>query len=455
MKAAPFEYSRPADIDEACALLAADESARLIAGGQTLVAMMAMRLARPTRLIDINRIAALSYIRAEAETIAIGATTRQCVVEHDPLIAAKVPLLARAIPWIGHAATRARGTIGGSLANADPAAECALIAITLDAVLSYRANGKNADIAAREFFIGPMITTLPAGAVLTGVRFPVWPGKVGVGFHEVNARRSDFAFVSAAAQVELGDDGKCKRIAIAVGAVSDFPLRLKAAEQQLKGGTLEPAAVQAAVAQALADIDALADLHASAEYRRRVAIKLAARAVADARAHALGKKPMRIELDINGTVRALEVEPRTTLLDCLRDQLALTGAHAGCEHGVCGACTVLFDGVAVRSCLMFAVQAQGSTVTTIEGVTPGPGELSVIQDAFCETHGMQCGYCTPAMVLVAHALLANNPAPTREDIVEAISGNICRCTGYAQIVEAIALAAERMRGANRPSGLHT
>ena len=159
---------------------------------------------------------------------------------------------------------------------------------------------------------------------------------------------------------------------------------------------------------------------------------------------------MRIDLDLNGETRELDVEPRTTLLDCLRDQLALTGAHAGCEHGVCGACTVLFDGVAVRSCLMFAVQAQGSVVTTIEGVTPGPGELSVIQDAFCETHGMQCGYCTPAMVLVAHALLANNSTPTREEIVEAISGNLCRCTGYAQIIEAISLAAERMRGANRP-----
>ncbi len=110
MKAAPFEYSRVADIDEACAMLAADESARVIAGGQTLVPMMAMRLARPTRLIDINRIAALSYIRAEGEAIAIGATTRQCVVERDALIAANVPLLARAIPYIGHAATRARGT---------------------------------------------------------------------------------------------------------------------------------------------------------------------------------------------------------------------------------------------------------------------------------------------------------------------------------------------------------
>jgi len=159
---------------------------------------------------------------------------------------------------------------------------------------------------------------------------------------------------------------------------------------------------------------------------------------------------MRIELDVNGETHALDVEPRTTLLDTLRDTLALKGAHAGCEHGVCGACTVLVDGAAVRSCLMFAPQAEGSKIVTIEGITPGPGEMSVIQDAFCETHGMQCGYCTPAMIVTAHALLAGNPEPTREDIVDAISGNLCRCTGYAQIVEAIALAAERMRGANRP-----
>src|SRR5664279_4935020 len=291
MKAAPFEYSRAADIDEACAMLAADDSARVIAGGQTLVPMMVMRLARPTRLIDINRIAALSYIRNDGDGVAIGATTRQCVVERDALVASQVPLLARAIPNIGHAATRARGTVGGSLANADPAAELSLVAITLDAVLSYRAGGKTAEIPAREFFLGPMVTSLPAGACLTGVRFPVWPGKkIGVGFHEVNARRSDFAFVSAAAQVELADDGKCQRIAIGVGAATDFPLRLDSAEQQLNGTTLDAKAVDAAVREALADIDALADLHATAAYRQRAAVHLAKRAVADALAHAQGSK---------------------------------------------------------------------------------------------------------------------------------------------------------------------
>ena len=159
---------------------------------------------------------------------------------------------------------------------------------------------------------------------------------------------------------------------------------------------------------------------------------------------------MKAELDINRQMHTVEVEPRTSLLDCLRDKLLLTGAHAGCDHGGCGACTVLVDGAAVRSCLMFAVQADGYAITTIEGLSPGPGELSPIQDAFCETHGMQCGYCTPAMILAAHALLSKNSQPTREEIVGAISGNICRCTGYTQIVEAIALAAERMRGQNDP-----
>lgn len=161
---------------------------------------------------------------------------------------------------------------------------------------------------------------------------------------------------------------------------------------------------------------------------------------------------MKVELNVNGAPLSADVEPRTTLLDCLRDKLGLTGAHAGCEHGVCGACTVLIDGEPARACLMFAVQADGYAITTIEGLAPAPGELSVVQDAFCETHGMQCGYCTPAMILTAHALLARNPSPSREDIVEAISGNVCRCTGYGQIVEAIELAARRLAGSNAPEG---
>lgn len=163
---------------------------------------------------------------------------------------------------------------------------------------------------------------------------------------------------------------------------------------------------------------------------------------------------MKLSLEVNGRARDIDVEPRKTLLDAIRDDLLLVGTHAGCEHGVCGACTVLLDGEPVRSCLMFAVQADGYAITTIEGVATAPGELSVLQDAFCETHGLQCGFCTPGMILTSHALLERNDSPSREDIVEAISGNICRCTGYGQIVEAVELAAERLRKANTPRARH-
>jgi carbon-monoxide dehydrogenase small subunit len=159
---------------------------------------------------------------------------------------------------------------------------------------------------------------------------------------------------------------------------------------------------------------------------------------------------MKVELKVNGVSRTVDVEPRKTLVDVLREDLLLTGTHAGCEHGVCGACTILLNGEPVRSCLMFAAQADGFEITTIEGVAPAPGEMSVVQDAFCETHGLQCGFCTPGMILSAHALLERNQDPSREDIVEAISGNICRCTGYGQIVEAIEFAADRVRKSNAP-----
>ena len=157
---------------------------------------------------------------------------------------------------------------------------------------------------------------------------------------------------------------------------------------------------------------------------------------------------MKVDLLVNGEPRVADVEPRTTLVDCLRDNLGLTGVHTGCEHGICGACTVLIDGAPARACLIFTVQADGYAITTIESLAPAPGELSVIQDAFCETHGMQCGFCTSGMILTAHALLKRKPEPSRADIVEAISGNICRCTGYGQIVEAIELAARRLAGSN-------
>jgi carbon-monoxide dehydrogenase small subunit len=150
-----------------------------------------------------------------------------------------------------------------------------------------------------------------------------------------------------------------------------------------------------------------------------------------------------VHLDVNGVSRSVTVEPRRTLADVLREDLGLTGTHVGCEHGVCGACTVLWNGEPVRSCLLFAIQLEGASLTTVEGLADGE-RLHPIQEAFWATHGLQCGFCTPGILLTAKALLDDNPHPDETEIREAISGNLCRCTGYHFIVQAI-LAASRTR----------
>jgi carbon-monoxide dehydrogenase small subunit len=149
-----------------------------------------------------------------------------------------------------------------------------------------------------------------------------------------------------------------------------------------------------------------------------------------------------VRLRVNGVTHAVTVEPRRTLADVLREDLALTGTHVGCEHGVCGACTVLWDGEPVRSCLLFAIQLDGASLTTVEGLADGD-QLHPIQEAFWAAHGLQCGFCTPGILLTAKALLDENPQPDEQEIREAIGGNLCRCTGYHFIVDAIATAARR------------
>ena len=153
----------------------------------------------------------------------------------------------------------------------------------------------------------------------------------------------------------------------------------------------------------------------------------------------------KLSVAVNGTSYDEEVEVRLTLADFLRHQLGLTGTHLGCEHGVCGACTVLVDGLSVRGCLMLAVQADGTEITTVEGIAPSATELHPLQQAFHDNHGLQCGFCTPGMLTTLLELLRDNPSPTETEVREAISGNLCRCTGYQGIVDAALDAAERLK----------
>ncbi|WP_214370217.1 (2Fe-2S)-binding protein [Pseudonocardia sp. H11422] len=161
-----------------------------------------------------------------------------------------------------------------------------------------------------------------------------------------------------------------------------------------------------------------------------------------------------IEVTVNGSPRSGRAEPRLLLADFLRQQLGLTGTHLGCEHGVCGACTVLIDGEPVRSCLMFAIQARGADITTVEGLDDD-GELHPVQQAFHAKHGLQCGFCTPGMVLTCKALLDRNPTPSEREIRDFLSGNICRCTGYVGIVESVKEAAAAGRGAAEATSAST
>jgi aerobic carbon-monoxide dehydrogenase small subunit len=164
---------------------------------------------------------------------------------------------------------------------------------------------------------------------------------------------------------------------------------------------------------------------------------------------AQGAEQAVVRLTVNGRQVELPVESRRSLADFLREDLGLTGTHVGCEHGVCGACTVLVDGRTARSCLLFAIQLDGMTVITIEGLTP-PDGLSPLQAAFRACHALQCGFCTPGMIVASHELLRQNPAPTVEEIREALGGNLCMCTGYVNIVRAVSRAAAALRGEGAP-----
>jgi CO/xanthine dehydrogenase FAD-binding subunit len=285
MKPAPFDYVRPASLAEVCEIMAADEDARIVAGGQTLIPMLAMRLARPTKLVDILRLKELSGIRTEGDVLVIGAVTRQVEVERSEIAHRKLPLLMKALPWVGHPPTRNRGTVGGSIANADPSAEIPLIAVTLGAEIEIANSSDRTRMPADDFFIGPMLTSVIPGDCVCAVRFPLWTHRrVGTGFHEVSARQSDFAFVAAAAQIALDDDGRCLDVALGLGGVGDRALRIDVSP--LIGEIITPALIADLVRSATADLETSSDLHASASYRRRVAATLGIRAIEDAVADA-------------------------------------------------------------------------------------------------------------------------------------------------------------------------
>jgi CO/xanthine dehydrogenase FAD-binding subunit len=290
MKPAAFDYVVADSIDAAvAALAAADGEAKILAGGQSLVPMLNFRLLRPAILVDINRIPDLAFIEARAEDIAIGALTRHYRLETSPVIAAHLPVVAEAMRHVAHLAIRNRGTIGGSLSHADPAAELPMLALLLDATLQVASSAGLRTIAAQDFFLGPLTVDLAGDEMVTRITIPKLPPATGWGFVEVARRSGDFALAAAAATITLRD-GTIAEARIAMTGIDETAKRASEAEALLNGQTLTPDLIDAAIAAVRAAVNPPTDLHASSDYRRHLIGVLVGRSLADAWRRAGGEQ---------------------------------------------------------------------------------------------------------------------------------------------------------------------
>jgi len=280
MKPPKFDYHAPASIDEAVALLARyGGEAKVLAGGQSLMPMLNFRLARPAALVDVNRIAALAYIREENGTVAFGAMTRQRTIEFSPVVAARLPLLREATRWVGHLPIRSRGTIGGSIAHADPSAEYPAVLTALGGEVVVQGPRGRRTVKAADLFETYLTTTLDADELVVEVRLPAMPAVAGYAFEEFARRHGDFAIVGIAAMVVGRAGERCALARLASAGAGPVPVRLRAAEEILERDGLGAAAIEAAAARAAELVQPDADVHASAEYRRHLTRVLTGRAL--------------------------------------------------------------------------------------------------------------------------------------------------------------------------------
>ncbi len=272
MKPPPFQYEDPETLDDVLSILASGRDDPLVlAGGQSLIPMLNLRLARPGRLVDVNRVSELDHVDERDGTLHIGALTRQRALERSPLVAARAPLLAKAIAHVGHPAIRVRGTIGGSLAHADPAAEVPVACVALDAVAVVRSAGRGTRrIPARELFLTHFTTALEPDELLCEIEVPADPPRAGSAFVEFARRHGDFALGGAAARVTLAADGSCAGVDLALLGAAPTPMLASDAAARLVGRVIDDDAAAAAARAAVTDASPPDDRHASAEYRRRV-----------------------------------------------------------------------------------------------------------------------------------------------------------------------------------------
>ncbi len=447
---APLEYERATSVEHAISLLGRlGSEARLIAGGHSLIPMMKLRLANLEYVIDINDLHdELGYVRVGTDEVRIGAMTRHRELLESPELAALFPIFADAERVIADPIVRNRGTIGGSLCQADPSEDLTAVCTTLDASCVIRNAEGERVVSMEDFHRGPYETAVEQSEMLTEIRIPVRANGSSA-YTKVERRAGDWAVTSAGAAVWMdGDLIADARVGLAaVGPnTAGIPAISEAMRGQAPSEELYTRAAEIASESCSPTTDNRGTARVQAPSGRRAH---AAFAAARRRTHPGRRRrrpaeeglTMQVTMSVNGESVTRDIEGRLLLVHFLRDTLGLTGTHWGCDTSNCGTCVAWLDGEPVKTCTVLAAMADGHEVRTVEGLEQD-GVLDPVQEGFMRCHGLQCGFCTPGMLMTARALLDRDPDPDEQTIREAISGQICRCTGYTTIVRSVQWAAE-------------
>ena len=478
-----FDYIAVETIAEACGALAEHGAdARILAGGTDLLIEWRRASARaPKLVVDIARVVELGGITESGGSITIRPLATHADLLRSGLVQQFAPLLGSAAAAIGSPQIRGRGTVGGNVMNAAACADTVPPLITLGATVTLQSPAGCRELALADLFVKPYQTKAKPDELLTAIRFPKLAPDARSAFVKLGRRNAlSISRLSVAAILKLGKDGRIAEARIVPGAAFPTWQRVTEAEQMLVGEKPVEKLFAAAGKKVSEEMIKATGRRWSTEYKEPVIAVLVRRALEECAmgvppeskvgragpsapwqiaktgtsgtsSHARGALgPARptpevaVTATINGRRRTLTVPANRTLLELLRDHLGLTGTKCGCEIGECGACTVLLEGEAVNSCLVLAPQIDGRQVLTVEGLAQND-KLHPLQESFLDHDAVHCGFCTPGMLLSAKALLDRNSQPTETEIRTAIAGNLCRCTGYQQIVEAVKKAAARVQ----------
>ena len=469
------QFITATSIDHALDLLAQfGKDARIINGGTDLMIEIERKVRAPRVVIDVSRVPGLDEIRFQDDTFHLGASVTHNQVVGDARLRARAYPLVRACWEIGAPQIRNRGTVAGNLITASPANDTIppLWAMGAWVTLQSQARGKR-EIELAEFFRGVRRTALEPDEMLTEISFPALKENETGTFIKLGLRRTQAISVVNVAVV-LGFDqskienqqSKIESAWITLGSVAPTIVAASSAQEFLIGKSLDDATIDQAARLALNAARPIDDIRGTADYRREMVRVLVSRALHQLRdenerddfpaqpvmlwGESNGRFPTsnlqlptsnHIETTVNGKNYFVQNARDKSLLRMLREDIGLNGTKEGCAEGECGACTVLLDWIAVMSCLVPAPRAHGATIITIEGLQRDQ-QLHPVQRAFIETGAVQCGYCTPGFILSGASLLAEIAQPSREQILHALTGNLCRCTGYYKIIKAIEQAAK-------------